>query len=299
MIKKLLYYKNLNVLDDYLDSLCFFDDVQDISTLKLEELYNENIIFFITQVWFDEIKSFPFDYTCKIYYINVEMLSEHKRLNHVLYIISKNIPIIDYSVCNIKFMHHYLTENKIPYDKSSIIHLPYQFNHTENIHLTNSYDQFEYDVGIINAYPALDENNTSKRTTIYEKLINDTSFKTINIVGWGRDRDRIISKCKIIVNVHHFDCFKIFEDIRCARLVFAGKIIISDESLFQNDIDLEPFIYWTKYNDIIPKISLILANFEYYNSIQSSKNRDINAVIDQRKNNLSTFLKKKTCLKIK
>lgn len=292
MIKKLLYYKNLTVLDDYLDSLNFFDDVQDISTLQIRELYDENMVFFITQVWFNELKTFPFDYTCKIYYINVEMLSEQKRLDHVLYIISKKIPIIDYSICNIKFLYNCLSRSNIPHDISSIIHLPYQFNHIENIHLTNSYRHYEYDVGIINAYPTIDPTNTSKRTTIYEKLLNETLFKTINITGWGRERDRVISKCKIIVNVHHFDFFKIFEDIRCARLVFAGKIIISDESLFQNDIDIAPFIYWTKHNDIIPKISEILANFDYYNDLQSRKHFEIKSVIDQRKATLSTFLEK-------
>ena len=84
-------------------------------------------------------------------------------------------------------------------------------------------------------------------------------------MGWGRERDEIIKKCKIIINVHHFECFKIFEHIRCDRLIFANKIIISESSIFHDKLDIYDHVIWTPFENIITKTQFILDNFDTFN----------------------------------
>ena len=51
--------------------------------------------------------------------------------------------------------------------------------------------------------------------------------------------------------MEHFDCYNIHESIRCDRLVFAKKIVISDFSYFTADLDLSEYFKPEKYEDII------------------------------------------------
>ena len=87
---------------------------------------------------------------------------------------------------------------------------------------------------MINAFPQKSNSVNSslfyKRSILFEKL-QEMKVNCINILGWGQERDDIIRRCKIILNVHHFECFNIFEHIRCDRLIFANKIVISENSL--------------------------------------------------------------------
>jgi hypothetical protein len=84
----------------------------------------------------------------------------------------------------------------------------------------------------------------------------------INITGFDEERDELLKQCKIILNIHHFECFNIFEHIRCDRLIFADKIIISDKSLFMEDLDVYNFVIWEDYDNIVNKTIDLLYNFE-------------------------------------
>ena len=74
----------------------------------------------------------------------------------------------------------------------------------------------------------------------------------------------MINKCKIIINVHNFDAFNIFEHIRCDRLVFSNKIILSEFSLYQEDLDIKDYIIWEDYDKIMNTANYILENFEKF-----------------------------------
>ena len=81
-------------------------------------------------------------------------------------------------------------------------------------------------------------------------------------MGWGKERDELIKKCKIIINIHNFDFFTIFEHIRCDRLIFANKIVVSDKSYKTNLLDIEPYVFWEDYDNIIPKTQALLNMFD-------------------------------------
>ena len=283
-----VYKKNLDVIKDYLDSLGIFYEY--IKVEEFNKYYNNKDLFILGQMWFWDI-----EYKQNIMFLNVEMLSESTRCNHIIQMIKKNIPIIDYSLTNIEIMKLKIKEFKLDYDENNLIHLPYQYNYNEDQIIKNEIGEYDYDIGIINAFIQVSDTNSSKleyrRNKIWE-LIKNEDWNYINILGWGEERDKIIKKCKIILNVHNFDVFKVFEHIRCDRLIFANKIIISDISLNSSKLDIYPCLIWKEFEDIIPTAKYILDNFNTFNKkieLQKSYKDDI---INNRKMILNNFIDK-------
>ena len=185
------------------------------------------------------------------------------------------------------FLKEYIKINKIVYT-SPILLLPYQFNSLETHFLKNTTNHYEYDVGIINATikkdVSVNNNIIYKRNLIWDK-VQDKKWKSINILGWGRDRDALIKKCKIIINVHLFDVYNIFEHIRCDRLLFANKLVISDKCLFQDSLDIKDYVIWEDYDTILETTQAVLDKFDVL-----SVNKDMIPLITNRKNILQTSL---------
>ena len=259
------------VLEDYIHSLNLFDDVINIREFSIEKFKSTNYIYIITQMWLnlgekdqrivDEVLS-----SGRVVFLNVEMLSEERRINKIIELIKKGIQIADYSLVNIIFLKEYAKEHNIPITKE-IIYLPYQYNLQDQVQLENIDDKYEYDIGIINALPtqddSVDKSNTYRRTKIWNDLQN-TKWKCINIMGWGKERDELIKRCKVIINVHHFEVFNIFEHIRCDRMIWAKKIVISDNSYGMNVLDITKYVFCEEFDNIISRTEKILKKFSVY-----------------------------------
>ena len=276
-----------NVLEDYIYSLNIISEVIHIRQLTIDRLNTTTDIFILTQMWLDlNSLSKEIVRSGRMIYLNVEMLSEIKRMDQVVSLIKSGIKIADYSLSNLTFLKLYMEENKIP-SNSSTIYLPYQYSLRDQIQLENIDGVYTYDVGIINALPKKDASVNSaltyRRTRLWEQL-QATGWKCINILGWGAARDDLLKRCKVIINVHHFECFSIFEQIRCDRLVFAKKIVVSDKSMFIENYDLLGNVLWEDYDNIIPRTKDVLEKFDMYNNIMKSLSMD--AVIVNRRRQL-------------
>ena len=259
------------VLEDYIHSLNLFDDVIHIQEFSIPKFKSTDYIYVITQMWLnldkddqhivDEMLS-----TNRVVFLNVEMLSENKRMEHILNLIKKGIQIADYSIANIIFLKEYAKEHNIPITKE-VIYLPYQYNLRDQLQLQNIDDKYDYDIGIINALPTqsdtVDSSNTYRRTKMWNDL-QKTEWKCINILGWGKERDALIKRCKVIINIHHFEVFNIFEHIRCDRMIWAKKIIVSDNSLGMDKLDITKYIFCEEFDNIIPMAEKVLQNFTNY-----------------------------------
>lgn len=261
------------VLEDYIYSLNIFDDVIHISELSIEKYSRTTSIYVFTQMWLhtDKIEPQLIEHMLsknRCIYLNVEMLSEKIRGNHILKLIKENVQIADYSIGNISYIRAYAKDEGVEI-KKPIIYLPYQFNLQDQIQLYNKENEYEYDVGIINALPkqsdTVNPSLTYRRTKLWNDLQN-TKMSSINIIGWGKERDTLIRKCKVIMNVHHFECYNIFEHIRCDRLLFANKIVLSDESILMNELDVSPYIHWCKFDKLLDMAQTIVDNFDMYQS---------------------------------
>ena len=271
------------VLEDYIYSLNIISEVIHINQLTVDRLKQTNDIFILTQMWLDlNSLSTEIVRSGRMIYLNVEMLSEIKRMEQVISLIKSGIRVADYSLSNLTFLKVYIEENKI-HANASTIYLPYQYNLRDQVQIENIDGVYTYDVGIINALPKQDASVNSaltyRRTRLWDKL-QATGWKCINILGWGAARDELLKRCKVIINVHHFECFNIFEQIRCDRLIFAKKIIVSDKSMFIENYDLLGNVLWEDYDNIIPRTKEVLGNFDMYNNIMKSLSMD--AVIANR-----------------
>jgi hypothetical protein len=286
------------VLEDYIYSLNLFDDVIPIQEFSIRKFKSTDYIYVITQMWLnlnekdqhivDEMLS-----TDRVVYLNVEMLSESIRMEHILELIKKGIQIADYSIVNIIFLKEYAKEHNIPITKE-VIYLPYQYNLRDQVQLQNIDDKYDYDIGIINALPKQDDSvnkvNTYRRTKMWNDL-QKTEWKCINIMGWGKERDELIKRCKVIINVHHFEAFNIFEHIRCDRMIWAKKIIVSDNSLGMDKLDITKYIFCEEFDNIIPMAEKVLQNFtDYYRD--SMKAISMDKVIADRRDILKQELTK-------
>ena len=279
-----VYKYNFRVIEDYLNSLNIFHGYIEIA--DIDKYINSYDIFIFGQLWLDK-QSDLFYKQNNIFFLNVEHLTEQTRMDHIVTHIKNNLPILDYSWANILFLKEYIKINKIVYT-SPILLLPYQFNSLETHFLKNTTNHYEYDVGIINATikkdVSVNNNIIYKRNLIWDK-VQDKKWKSINILGWGRDRDALIKKCKIIINVHLFDVYNIFEHIRCDRLLFANKLVISDKCLFQDSLDIKDYVIWEDYDTILETTQAVLDKFDVL-----SVNKDMIPLITNRKNILQTSL---------
>ena len=273
-----VYKHSFHLLKDYFNSLNIFYDFIEFDDIN--KYYNKNDIFIFGQMWLPEQKE-SFYKSTNVIFFNVEQLSESIRLDHILLHIKHNMPVIDYSLSNILLLKSKIRELNIDY-KHELLLLPYQFNSIENYNIQNNDDNYEYDIGIINGFIKHDDSISDsiiyKRNIIWEKIQKQT-WKFINILGWGEERDLLIKKCKIIINVHNFNVFNIFEHIRCDRMIFANKIIISDKSLFQDLLDIKDYVIWEDFDKIIDTAHYVLDNFDKFNI-----KKDFIQIINNRKN---------------
>lgn len=289
------------VLEDYIYSLNIFSDVISINNFTVDHFRQNNYIYVITQMWLqiddkDQLFINEVLSSDRVIFLNVEMLSEDTRMNHIINLLKRNIQIADYSMANILFLKEYAKHYNIPI-KKEIVYLPYQYNLHDQVQLYNMDDKYEYDIGIINALPTksdtVDSSNTYRRTKLWNDL-QKTKWKSINILGWGKERDELIKRCKVIINIHHFEAFNIFEHIRCDRMIWAKKIIVSDKSMHMDKLDVTRFIFCEEFDEIIPKTEKVLESFEgYYRDMMKSV--PMGNIIENRRNILQNELKKIEC----
>ena len=261
----LVYKDDKKVLDDYIQSLDLFDICIELAQFSIPAFLQNDFIYVFTQMWLPADKQ-PSELiqNPRFVFLNVENLTEQNRFQHITAFIEAGAKIADYSPSNVKLMENYIKDHcpQYPYD---IFHIPYQFHLKDFCQIYNPDHEYEYDVGIINAYVEPHESVNSmfeyRRNKMWELVQKETDWKSINIMGWDKERDDLIKKCKVIINIHHFNCFFIFQHIRCDRMIFANKLIVSDISLYGDTLDVYDYVTWRPFDNIIQTTKEILTHF--------------------------------------
>jgi hypothetical protein len=162
--------------------------------------------------------------SCKEPYIifNTEQTTR-KDFNFWRFTDSDIIEVWDYSLENIKNFK----KNGI----YNVKHVPFCLwdDYKRKIESYNVTKNYEYDVvfvGWIN----------ERRDLILNKLKqNGIKVLTIHYDLFGEERYKMISKSKILLNIHFTEDYNIFESYRCFPWIETNKIIVSENSL-DNDI---------------------------------------------------------------
>jgi hypothetical protein len=84
-----------------------------------------------------------------------------------------------------------------------------------------------YDVGFSGG---IHWTTTCRRMRIMNKM-RDAGISVHYVNKFGLERDKELAKCRIILNVHYAEDFKIFEQVRCDVWLRAGVPVISETSL--------------------------------------------------------------------
>lgn len=226
----------------------------------------------------------------KVGLLNTEQCSIEKFLYHNYMLLKNNIKIIDYSCENIRIMIDKIMElNNQQIDFNNILYLPYYINSHESNKLNINSNKI-YDIGFCGSLLS------QRRLHILNKL-KESNISVKNIEGWNELRDNEFSNCKIILNIHFDNNYKIFENIRCDRLLYAKILIISEYSIYNNLLDLKDFIIFENYDNLIDKIKDVLKNYDvYYNNFLHKYQKYAKNIKNQRKKQILKTIDK---LKIK
>ena len=160
--------------------------------------------------------------------------------------------LIDYSFENIKKIN----ELNINYP---LLFVPYLYNPENGPHIYNN-DKI-YDVCVIGE-------PSPKRSYVYN-ILKSRGIHIDNIIGWGNNRDELLSKYKILLNIHYDESYNVFESIRCYPLIYNKTIIISEESI-KSDTNyfLDDYVIFEKYDNLVNKVIEIIEKYdEYYKKI--------------------------------
>jgi hypothetical protein len=173
-------------------------------------------------------------------FLNTEPLTISHNLDLLKNIVNKYpfLKIYDYSYSNLQIISsHNISGYLLEYKSYS--------EETKLLKELNLKQEKIYDFGIItygNTETNTIDNLFHKKKEVVVNLI-EKGFKVHIISGWRLDRDKELTKCKVILNIHSILGLnntiyysKTFENIRCIRLLDAGFKILSEDSIHSNEL---------------------------------------------------------------
>jgi hypothetical protein len=230
--RKKFMYDYIHSISKYIDfDLCYNDGT--IGTELINDIKQFDILIFLQDVP-EKIKNIK-KYKNKIFVLNTEQLSRKIKLNELC----SYDNIIDYSLENIQLMNR------------DAMYFPYGINHSEiyNFEKTSN-------ICFIGAI-------SEKRKYIFDKLYEKGIIVDI-INDFSEEKDIVLFKYKILINIHYNDEYNIFEHLRCDRCIFNKMIIISECSLYDNLNPLKDKIILTDYEKMVDKITEVIYDYHNY-----------------------------------
>ncbi len=181
----------------------------------------------------------------KIFVWNMEQLSVPHWKRSFLYTEPNHPAILTHAPSNLRFL-----------PPGSIV-LPYRRDPREVAKLQAcSAGAFEYDVAVV---------GSSERRRSVLRALKAKGIKTVHVVdSFGNARDELIGKAKILLNVQYKDDYKIYSHVRCDRWMFAGKLIVSDECLDQDQLDVRANVVFAPCDRLVDKTEEVLADFDRF-----------------------------------
>lgn len=233
---------NINILIDYLLSLkkkdLLFARINDkIDYINIINNNPNDTFIFINQFF-----KVPITTQENVYILNVEQLSIQSNIDNIMNI-PANIKLIDYSFSNIEYLKQL---------KRSYNYLPYQVNESEIFDYPKIHDVVS--IGWESEY----------RFNIRNQLLQK-NIQVNHINGlFAGERDQLLFKHKILVNVHYKEEYKVFEEMRCNRCIFNKMIVITEKSVYNENNRLKKYMIECEYSEIPDMVEKVLTSYDYY-----------------------------------
>lgn len=149
-------------------------------------------------------------------------------LQHISSRVGYNVHVIDYSLTNKSILENYnisCSDHLVEPPEYEIAQLK-----------TLLYSPKKYDIGFVGYI-------NPRRRYVLEKL-KEKGYNVLITETFGEERDKLISQCKSLINIHCEEYFNIFESIRCNRWLAAGLRVLTEVSVDCPAFDnLEKFTY--------------------------------------------------------
>lgn len=170
-------------------------------------------------------------------FMNTEQLSRACELGSIVKASRKNVvEIWDYSLANVQILkYHGVDARHVP------LITPDWYMEQLRKFREPYVNNFEYDVGFCGS-------ESERRKIIFDALVA-SGISFYNVKKHGEEKDMELAKCKIMINVHVGEDYKIFESERCEQWLRLGVPIISEHS-FDND----PRCINVKYEDLVQTV---------------------------------------------
>lgn len=121
-----------------------------------------------------------------------------------------------------------------------------------------------------------------RRLELFNNL-KSAGLSVIDATAWGLVRDTKIASARILLNIHVYEEYKMYECIRCDRWLAAGKLVVTENCLEESYNSSRPMLIIANYNKLIETIVNIL---KCYSLCQEQLNRylanNLDAIIDNR-----------------
>lgn len=146
----------------------------------------------------------------------LDYFSNHIRFNDMIY------EVWDYSAANVEILNRAGLTNAR--------HVPFRmWNEYREELLSYQSGECHYDVGFCGWMAS------KRRVDIVEELRKRGLSVLVIQDLFGRDRDMMLSKCKIIMNLHFDENYRIFESYRCFAWIDINKTVVSENSIDNDD----------------------------------------------------------------
>lgn len=242
LIPPTFYLKNIV---DYMDSLSTRYRIFYTQDMERARRIRPSKVFFLNEIFDRELynyyRTLSVTQPIEINLLNTEPLNIPCRLQTVLRDVVHVSYVYDYSESNCTI----LAEQQI----HQTVYFPYLVYDTETQFLKTLRQEtaIEYDFGIL-----ISLNHVERRHRVIDS-IQQQGFSILVIRDqWKENRDRQLSKCRYILNIHGFfeQTNMIFEQIRCDRLLSAGFSILSEECVHITQTQSSiPNLHFLPYQD--------------------------------------------------
>lgn len=192
--------------------------------------------------------------------------------------------IIDYSIPNIYNIYSSQLYNN--FYKKMVYISPVLFEYNINHYEFNKFKNRQIDV--LTTFINLNE----KRRKMLLDNIKTANLNHTNINNCFKtdDLEKLCLNTKILINIHQTDHHHTFEELRCLPALFAGVIVISEESPLNEMIPYNNLIIWTPFDKIIETVIKVTNNYEEYHNRIFKHKQLLNRLHDRNINKLSNFL---------
>jgi len=184
----------------------------------------------------------------KTIFLNTEQLSRSEYLQSIATCVAFKIPIVDYSPANIKLS-----------GQGHLLRYQYNSEEINGLKYIRSRVSQSADVGFTGC-------SSERRENILNE-IRGLGCQVKHVHAWGIDREKELLGAKIVLNLHYANDYNIYESIRCDRLLFAGVPVITEPSLYQNLVDVNPLLILSDYENIALKTQKVVERYDYYCSM--------------------------------